>query len=114
MEPVRKLFAMEPIDPRRQWLPARTGGRPRTTPDDPHRQLTQIAPENLQEELVARGAGLAGTFVCPSLISVPGSRAFVLDHTVRAPVSAVFMVAREFAHIHPPFDGSLHMVIPRA
>lgn len=103
---------MEPDDPRRQWLPAREGDRPRTTPDDPHRQLTQIAPESLQEELVCRGAGLAGTFVCPSLISVPGSRAFVLDRPVRDSASAVFMIAREFAHIHPPFDGSLHMVVP--
>ena len=55
---------------------------------------------------------MPGTFVCPSLISVPGSRAFVLDDSTPTPSSQVFMIAREFAHIHPPVDGSLHMVMP--
>lgn len=103
---------MEPDDPRREWLPARAGDRPRTTPDDPHRQLTQIAPVDLQDEVVARGRTMPGTFVCPSSISMPGSRAFVLDDSTPTPASLVFMVNREFAHIHPPVDGSLHMVLP--
>ncbi|MDQ4149433.1 MAG: DUF5519 family protein [Actinomycetota bacterium] len=51
------------------------------------------------------------TIVCPSLISLPGARAFALD--VASPASTkAFMIAREFAHIHPPDDGSLHMVVP--
>lgn len=103
---------MEPDDPRREWLPQRLGNRPRATPDDPHRQLTQIAPPELQEEVVARGRKMPGTYVCPSLISLPGSRAFMLDNSTPTPASPVFMVAREFAHIHPPVDGSLHMVLP--
>lgn len=103
---------MEPDDPRREWLPHRVGPRPRTTPDDPHRQLTQIAPEEIQEELVARAASLPGTFVCPSLISLPGSRGFALDDTSPLPTVEAFLIQREFAHIHPPYDGSLHMVIP--
>lgn len=103
---------MEPDDPRREWLPRRTGERPRTTPDDPHRQLTQIAPVPLQEQVVELGREMPGTFVCPSLISMPGARAFVLDDSTPTPVSEVFMIAREFAHIHPPHDGSLHMVLP--
>lgn len=103
---------MEPDDPRREWLPHRIGPRPRTTPDDPHRQLTQIAPVAMQEELVARVASLPGTFVCPSLISLPGARGFALDDSTPLPVDEAFLVQREFAHIHPPHDGSLHMVIP--
>ena len=103
---------MEPDDPRREWLPHRAGDPPRTTQDDPHRQLTQIAPVEMQEELVARGRTMEGTFLAPSLISMPGSRAFVLDDSTPTPVSEVFMVAREFAHIHPFYDGSLHMVMP--
>lgn len=55
---------------------------------------------------------MPGTFVAPSLISLPGSRAFVLDDSSPTPVSQVFMIAREFAHIHPAVDGSLHMVLP--
>lgn len=103
---------MEPDDPRREWLPNRAGDRPRTTPDDPHRQLTQIAPVDLQEQVVARGRKMPGTYVCPSLISLPGSRAFVLDDSTPTPAFQAFMIAREFAHIHPPVDGSLHMVLP--
>lgn len=103
---------MEPDDPRREWLPRRIGPKPRTTPDDPHRQLTQIAPAEIQEELVERVAALPGTFVCPSLISLPGSRGFVLDDTSPLPAVEAFLIQREFAHIHPPYDGSLHMVIP--
>lgn len=48
---------MEPDDPRREWLKFRPGNPPRTTPDDPHRQLTQIAPIELQDALVERGWG---------------------------------------------------------
>lgn len=103
---------MEPDDPRREWIPVRAGDRPRTTPDDPHRQLTQIAPRHLQEEVVDRARQMPGTFVCPSLVSLPGSRAFVLDDSTPPPAFQVFMIAREFAHIHPPVDGSLHMVLP--
>ncbi|HEX2054545.1 MAG TPA: luciferase family protein [Actinomycetota bacterium] len=103
---------MEPDDPRREWLPRRSGDKPRTTPDDPHRQLTQIAPVEMQELVVEQGRKMAGTYVCPSLISIPGSRAFVLDDSTPTPSSQVFMTAREFAHIHPPVDGSLHMVLP--
>ncbi len=103
---------MEPDDPRREWLPYRSGDRPRTTGDDPHRQLTQIAPVEMQEELVERGRLLDGTYMAPSLISMPGSRAFVLDDSTPAPEFEAFLVAREYAHIHPTYDGSLHMVLP--
>jgi hypothetical protein len=103
---------MEPDDPRREWLPPRAGERPRTTPDDPHRQLTQIAPVELQDRLVSLGAGLEGVFVCDSLISLPGARAFVLDDSTPTPSAWVFMIQKEFAHVHQPSDGSLHMVVP--
>ena len=47
-----------------------------------------------------------------SEVSVPGARAFVLDEaTARGPREA-FMVGREFAHLHPPEDGSLHLTLP--
>ena len=103
---------MEPNDPRREWLKYRSGNPPRTTPDDPHRQLTQIAPIEMQDALVERGRLLSGTYIAPSLISMPGSRAFVLDDSSPTPASEVFMIGREYAHIHPSYDGSLHMVLP--
>lgn len=103
---------MELDDPRRQWLPQREGERPRTTPDDPHRQLSQNAPVELQDEIVARGRTLPGVFVAPSMISLPGARGFVLHRDAPTAPYDVFMVAREFAHVHQPSDGSLHMVVP--
>ena len=103
---------MERDDPRRDWLPERKGERPRTTPDDPHRQLTQNAPLELQEELVARVRTLPDVFVAPSMISLPGAHGFILDRKAPTAPYDVFMVAREFAHLHQPSDGSLHMVMP--
>jgi phospholipase/carboxylesterase len=45
-------------------------------------------------------------------VSVPGARAFVLDEaSARGPAEA-FQTRREFAHLHPPYDGSLHMTLP--
>jgi hypothetical protein len=89
----------------------RAGSRPRTTPTNPHTQLDQNAPPALQEELFARSAGLTGVLVGPSHVSVPGARAFHLPGCSR-PAPAGFMLEREFAHLHPPADGSLHMSLP--
>ena len=91
----------------------RAGVRPRTTPTNPHTQLDQNAPRPLQEQLVALARTLTGVVVGPSHVSVPGTRAFHLPRCGR-PTEAGFMVEREFAHLHPASDGSLHMVLPAA
>lgn len=91
-------------------LPARSGPRPRTTPTNPHTQLDQNAPPELQERLFERAAALPGVGVEPSGISVPGARAFVLGGEAAGPAEA-FMIGREFAHLHPATDGSLHMML---
>jgi hypothetical protein len=99
------------MDARGEPLPRRVGEPPRTTEEDPHRQLTQNAPYHLQEALISRARLLPQTIVCPSLISAPGARGFVLD--VPSPASNKgFIIGHEFAHLHPPDDGSLHMVMP--
>jgi len=89
----------------------REGVRPRTTPTNPHTQLDQLAPAALQEKLFALARGLPGVVVGPSHVSVPGARAFHLP-ACRQPAQAGFMLEREFAHLHPPSDGSLHMSLP--
>jgi len=89
----------------------RAGPRPRTTSTNPHTQLDQIAPRDLQERVFAFASSLTGVVVGPSPVSVPGARAFQLPGSTHAAAGA-FMVGREFAHIHPPSDGSLHMVLP--
>jgi len=89
----------------------RAGPRPTTTATNPHTQLTQNAPLDLQERVFALASALPGVVVGPSLVSVPGARAFHLPAATTA-VPGAFMVGREFAHIHPPGDGSLHVVLP--
>ncbi|MDT7883899.1 MAG: DUF5519 family protein [Thermoflexus sp.] len=93
-------------------LPARTGERPLTRRSMPHQQLTQNAPRALQEALFERAQALPGVRVAPSRISVPGARAFYLDpERARGPAEA-FVFGYEFAHLHPPYDGSLHLSLP--
>jgi phospholipase/carboxylesterase len=89
----------------------RAGARPRTTPANPHTQLDQIAPPAQQEKLFALASALLNVVVGRSLVSVPGARAFHLPSCTR-PAPAGFMIEREFAHLHPARDGSLHMALP--
>ena len=89
----------------------RAGPRPETTPTNPHTQLTQNAPAGLQERVFMLASALDGVEVGPSLVSVPGARAFHLPESAQAPREA-FMVGHEFAHLHPASDGSLHLTLP--
>lgn len=93
-------------------LSARPGPRPRTTPTNPHVQLDGNAPLELQELLFEKARTLPGVRVEPSMISVPGARAFVLGDEAAGGPPEAFMIGREFAHLHPPTDGSLHMMLP--
>jgi phospholipase/carboxylesterase len=98
-------------------LPKRRGPKPETTRPTreerkPHKQLTQNAPGDLQEELLERVRQLTNVSIGDSLVSVPGARAFHLfEESARGPREA-FQAGREFAHLHPAEDGSLHMTLP--
>jgi hypothetical protein len=98
-------------------IPQRRGPKPETTRPSrqqpkPHKQLTQNAPADLQEVLFARMRQLPDITIGDSLVSVPGARAFHLqEERARGPRQA-FQVGREFAHLHPAEDGSLHMTLP--
>ena len=65
----------------------------------------------MQERVFEVGRSLSGVAVGPSLVSVPGARAFHLPGCGSAAHGA-FMIQCEFAHLHPPRDGSLHMTLP--
>jgi len=93
-------------------LPVRTGPRPKTTPSNPHTQLTQNAPVELQEKVAAFMFARPCVQEVPSRISVPGARAMWLQDSCEAGPRTAFMVGREFCHIHPPSDGSLHLNLP--
>ena len=93
-------------------LPPRTGDRPRVSWSIPQQQQSQNAPVELQERLLARVGALPGVSGGPSQISVPGARAFVLAGGA-GPANAYLVPAvREFAHLHPAYDGSLHLALP--
>ena len=101
-------------------LPARPGPAPQTSrprpgePPTPHAQLSQNAPPALQEALLERARALPDVTVGASRVSVPGARAFHLaEAAARGPAEA-FQAGREFAHLHPAHDGSLHLTLPRA
>jgi phospholipase/carboxylesterase len=93
-------------------LPGRAGARPSVSWTIPQQQESDNAPAELQEALFARMSALPGVESGPSQISVAGARA-VLAPDATGPEEA-FLVpsAREFAHLHPAYDGSLHLVLP--
>ena len=93
-------------------FPARAGERPRTTDLNPHTQLDQNAPIELQDRLRDYALSLAGVRGGPSKVSVPGAVAFFLDQPPNAP--ALESPFGEWGHIHPHYDGSLHLFLPTA
>lgn len=100
------------IDERGHALAERRGPRPETTPTNPHMQLDQLPPGRVLAVLADLLFVLPGVREQPSAISVPGARALWLEpNDARGPREA-FLVGREFAHLHPPPEGSLHAALP--
>jgi hypothetical protein len=48
-----------------------------------------------------------------SLVSVPGARAAWINDGAKNAKRELMWGRVEFAHIHPPYDGSLHLVLPK-
>jgi hypothetical protein len=93
-------------------LPRRRESRPRTTPTNPHTQLEQNPEREVVEELARRVFALPDVEERTSAISVPGARALWFREDVPAGPPEAFVIEREFAHIHPMPDGSLHAALP--
>ena len=93
-------------------LPERRGARPEVTWTIPQQQASQNAPLDLQERLFDDVRDLPGVTVGPSAISVPGARAFTLPEGSGCPEAFLVPQVGEFAHLHPSYDGSLHLVLP--
>jgi len=64
------------------------------------------------EELARRVFALPGVVEQPSGISVPGARALTLPAGEPAGPPEAFLIDREFAHLHPAPDFSLHAMLP--
>ena len=93
-------------------LPHRHGPRPDVSWTIPQQQQSQNAPADLQERLFSRLRNLAGVEVGPSRISVPGARGLTLEHGSSDERAFLVPRVREFAHLHPAYDGSMHLVLP--
>lgn len=90
-------------------LPARCGARPPTHNGIPHQQTGDNPSAELYRAMRDRFLALPGTVVGGSLISVPGAVGLFLPEATPCNCDAFFK-GREFAHIHPPYDGSFHMI----
>ena len=94
-------------------FPLRHGPRPSTTPTNPHTQLDQQPDDASTSEALARRVfSLEGVEERSSIISVPGARALWLRDGLPTGPREAFMIGREFAHLHPSPDRSLHMALP--
>jgi phospholipase/carboxylesterase len=96
-------------------LPQRAGQRPAVSDRIPQEQQSDNAPLDLQEQVFARVSALPGVTTGQSAISVPGARGFMLTG-IDSGLDDAFLVpgAREFAHVHPGYDGSMHLALPIA
>ena len=90
----------------------RAGPRPAASWTIPQQQESDNAPAHLQEQLFERVRTLAGVEVGPSRISVPGARGFTLGEGSDDEHAFLVPQVGEFAHLHPAYDGSLHLVLP--
>ena len=97
-----------------EGLPDRAAPRPRISVTIPQQQISDNSPPELQEKLFARLSTLADVGTGQSAISVPGARGFTLTGTHTGGPEEAFLVpqVREFAHLHPGHDGSLHIALP--
>ena len=93
-------------------LPERQGPPPQVSWSIPQQQESQNAPADLQEALYASMLELPGVATGASHISVPGARAVVLREPGTDPTAFLVPQAGEFAHLHPSYDGSLHLTLP--
>jgi len=93
-------------------LPERSGPAPRIMGPAPHGQVSQIPPIMQQEQLWERMRALPFVYMAPTLVSVSHARSVFLPEGIGSGPESAFQKGREFAHIHPHSDGSLHLTLP--
>ena len=93
-------------------LRERAGPPPDVTHEIPQQQTSQNAPRELQDAIYQLGMQLKGVRTGPSAISVPGARAFTVNPGADEWSAFIVRETGEFAHLHPPYDGSMHLALP--
>ncbi len=93
-------------------LPQRRGERPQTHYGLPHEQLSQNPSPEIYARLKGQAFGFEFVERRPSIVSVPGAEALWLTDEGGHGCAEAFLAGNEFAHVHPPYDGSMHMRLP--
>ena len=93
-------------------LPPRIGPKPTTTDYAPHEQLDQNPTSETYALLKDKAFSFPLVERRPSIISVPGAEALWLKKVPEQGCAEAFMRGNEFAHVHPPYDGSMHAMLP--
>jgi hypothetical protein len=94
-------------------MPARVGIAPCMSPDTPQEQLDQFPSDwRTIEALAAHACALPNVIEQETRVAPDGSRAPTLAPAIPAKPGAL-MVGREFAHIHNPPTGSMHLMLPQ-
>jgi Family of unknown function (DUF5519) len=94
-------------------LPYRTGPRPQTTTQIPHKQLDQQPDDTrLVDDILGVARRWPHVSAQTSGISVEGACALALDDSVVGGPAEAFIVGREFCHVHAQGDRSLHATLP--
>lgn len=99
-------------DDRSATLPPRRGPRPETTDTNPHSQIDQQPGSPLSDALLDRLADMHDVRFGPSMRAPRGTVGLHLEAERTSDDPDAFMLEREFAHVHPVPDSSLHMVLP--
>ena len=94
-------------------LPKREGDCPITIHEMPHQQLNQNPPLEIYKMLSNLVFSLPYIVESVSLVSVQGARAAWISDEAKNVKRELMWGGLEFAHIHPPYDGSLHLVLPK-
>ncbi|SEK59507.1 luciferase family protein [Streptacidiphilus jiangxiensis] len=93
-------------------LPPRSGRPPLVSVTGRVEQVTQPAPAALQQVLLEMAAALPGVRIGPSLVCVEGTRAFHVPAGTQLAKRQLLLADGEFGHLHPVYDGSLHLRLP--
>ncbi|GAB3424308.1 luciferase domain-containing protein [Flindersiella endophytica] len=96
-------------------LEKRSGVRPRTSDEGPHRQLDQQAPPELWGRLVFEATRLPHVVEGRSQVSPVSSRALLFDDLTEVKDGSTSLAAGpplEPAHLHGVTDTSIHLCLP--
>ena len=93
-------------------LPPRAGLQPQTTPCAPHEQVSQNPDAQMHQSFKERAFNFPFIIRRHSMISVPGAEALCMHPDHAHGCTESFMIGNEFAHVHPAYDGSMHLMLP--